>query len=205
RWAAKLNHQYVIDAVFARNLLPEITINGRWIHGYRFELSGNLLTTNLTARRFIDANMAYNEYVNDPQPEHLDMLVKTLYFYDQPPLLQKSIANISPRVKFAIVLNFQAIMAFLMQKTRYAIIWNRESKPGSENKLAVGMADTIYRLAKDGFGTVETLDNQNLITYLDLLLKNIIDSVNALHDNEINLGEIAERTGLSIAQIKTII
>lgn len=204
RWASKLKHRYVIDAVFAKNLLPEIIIDGALHPGYRFGLSGNLITTNLTAERFIDANIAYNEYVNDPKPEHLDMLVHVLYFNTEKAIDTKLLNKISARVKFAIVLNFQAIMAFLMQKTRYAIIWNRKGT-STDGKLTVGMADTVYQLSKDGYGPVGDIGNYNLIRYLDLLLKNIIDSVTMLNENEINIGDIAERTGLTIAQIKNII
>lgn len=208
RWAAKLKHRHVIDAVFSKNLLSELNINGKFYPGYRFGMDGNILTTSLTAGQFIDALTVYNEYVTHQGTEHLNLLIAVLYFRNQPEVVKKVVNTMPERVKMGILLNFQAIMAFLMNKTRYAIIWNRDGKDathGVSAKIDVGFADSIYSLAKNGFGTVAAIEKMNLVTYLDLLLKNIVDSVKILHENEINVAEIAERTNLSIAQVQRII
>lgn len=203
QWAAKLQYRYIIDAIFPKNLLPEININGHFYHGYRFYRSGSFLETSLTARQFIDAVTAYNAYLEKAVPEHIDKLIQVLYFNNQPQVVAKAIQHASDRVKYGVLLNFQAILAFLMNKTRYSIIWNRK---GDENdgisKLTMGISDTVYSLEKEGY---EDIENAGLFKYLDLLLKNIIDSVRMLNEAEVDIGEISEKTGLSINQIKKII
>jgi DNA-binding Xre family transcriptional regulator len=44
-----------------------------------------------------------------------------------------------------------------------------------------------------------------LTAFFDLLLKNIIDAVKTLRDMKMKKDEIAEKTGLSLAQINKII
>ena len=202
QWAAKLNHRYVIDGVFPKNLLPEINIKGHFYPGYHFHRTGSLVETSLTAGQFISAVTAYNAYVADNTDEHLNKLIQVLYFYEKPAVVAKAVNYASDRVKFGILLNFQAILAFLMNKTRYSIIWNRKENDDTKNKLSIGIADTVYSLEKDGY---ENIEEANLFKYLDLLLKNIIDSVRMLNENEVDIGEISEKTGLTINQIKKII
>jgi len=204
RWASKLAFRYVIDAVFAKNLLPNITIAGKSFPGYRFNLSGSVLSTSLTARDFIDATMVYNEYVTSHDPENLRQLIGILYFKNVINS-EKYISQVPERVSFAILLNFQAILAFLMNKTRYSMIWSRKAVENRENKLSVGVADSIYMLSKQGYGSVNELSSENLIVYLDLLLKNIIDLVQFMNANKSTIEEIATETGLTINQIKKII
>lgn len=203
QWAAKLQYRYVIDAVFPKNLLPELVINGHFYYGYRFHRSGSFIETSLTAAQFIEAIGAYNAYIENKKDEDLDQLIRTLYFYKQPAVVAKAINHAPARVKFGVLLNFQAILAFLMNKTRYSIIWGRkDDDSGRKNKLTVGISESMYSLEKEGY---EDIGNANLFKYLDLLLKNIIDSVRMLNDNDVDLGEISEKTGLSINQIKNII
>ncbi len=203
QWAAKLKYRYIVDAIFPKNLLPELLINGHYYHGYRFHRSGSFLETNLTAGQFISAVGAYNVYVESQKDEDLDQLIRILYFYEKPVVIAKAINYAPARIKLGVLLNFQAILAYIMNKTRYSIIWNRkEGESEAKNKLSVGIADTVYTLEKEGF---ENIENANLFKYLDLLLKNIIDSVRMLNDNEVDLGEISEKTGLTIQQIKKII
>lgn len=204
RWVSKLAYRYVIDAVFAKNLLPDITIAGKSYPGYRFGLSCSVLTTSLTTRDFTDATMVYNRYVESKDPENLRQLIGILYFKNVQNA-EKLIIQVPDRVSFAILLNFQAILAFVMNKTRYSIIWTRKAAVSQENKLSVGVADSIYMLSKQGYGSVNELSRENLVVYLDLLLKNVIDTVLFMHNNKSTIEEIATETGLAIHQVKKII
>lgn len=204
RWASKLEYRFVIDAVFPKNLLPDVIVFGKSYPGYRFNISSSVFSTSLTARDFIDATMVYNQYVETRDPENLRQLIGLLYFKNVQSS-EKLVREVSERDSFAILLNFQAILAFLMNNTRYSIIWSRKSSTASEKKLSVGVADSIYMLSKQGYGSVGELSRQNLVVYLDLLLKNVIDSVHMMHNNNATIEEIATETGLSITQVKKII
>lgn len=205
RWVKKLKYTYAIDAVFAKNLLPSIQLKDKKLYGYRFNLSAKFLKTTLTAQQFVYASMALDAYFKSNDENDLNMLIAILYGKDNPDLF----AELNPVTKFAVLLNFQAVMAFLMNKTKYSIIWHRGSNSNNtekkKNRYAVGAADSLYSLAKLGYGSIEELTEINLVRYLDLLLKNINDSVMMLHDHEVSVADIAERTGLSIPLITEII
>lgn len=204
RWVKKLKYHYVIDAVFVKNLLPSIQVGEKKVYGYKCQLIGNLLDTNLTAEQFINAGMAIDEYHKSKNEQHIDLLVSILY---KIPDLQQ-LKKVGPVTKFAVLLNYQAIVSFLMRKTKYSLIWYRE--PGAKTKtnnsrFTVGASESLLSLSKLGFGNVEQLSEYNLIRYLDLLLKNIVDSVKTLNDMKESVTKISERTGLSIPLITEIL
>lgn len=203
RWAKKLKYQYILDATFAKNLLPSIQVGEKRVYGYRCKLIGNLLDTGLTAQQFIDAGTALDEYSKSKDESHLDLLISILYKSE----LQQ-LKKLDPVTKFAVLLNYQAFVSFLIKKTKYSIIWHRE--PGkksnkNKNRYEVGAGESLYSMAKLGYGTIEELSEINLMRYLDLLLKNINDSVNTLDQYKVSIVEIAERTGLSVLLVNEIL
>lgn len=204
KWVRRQKYKYSIDAVFAKNLLPSIMVGEQKVYGYRFELNGSLLKTTMTAQQFINASMALDAYDKSHKDKDLNLLMAILYNKDNPDYFNK----VDPVIRFAVLLNYQAIMAFITRKTKYSIIWHRGKKqePKKEkNTYAVGAADSIYSLAKLGYGSIDDLSNYNLVRYLDLLLKNIVDSAHMLKDNDFDLAKISEHTGLSIELINQII
>lgn len=203
RWVKKLEYQYKIDAVFVKNLLPSIKLGEKKVYGYKCRLLGNLLDTNLTAQQFVNAGMALAEYEKSKDEKNLDLLISILYNTE----LQQ-LNNVGAVTKFAVLMNYQAILSFLMHRTKYSLIWYRDpsaKQKKNENRYAVGAADSLLSLAKAGYGSIDELSEINLVRYLDLLLKNLNDSVHALNEYKLSPIEIAERTGLSVALVNEIL
>lgn len=209
RWASKLQYTYVPDTVFAAQLLPEIKLKKEVFTGYRAKLTGGILDVSLNAQQYIDANTLLDEYYKSLNYELLNDLLSILYFpghynSEEIQLHAGKFETVSPIIKHAVLLNFQALTQFLALKTKYGLMWSRITNKKAP-QISVGFGDTIYSLAKLGYGTVEELSHINLMKFLDLSLKNIIDTVSYLNENEVSLAEIASKTGLSIANIQKLI
>lgn len=188
--AQRMKCHFVIDATFSKNLLPE----AGGVKGYAFAATNGFVATTLTAAQYVQATTLYGAYVESGSAEQLIMLAESLYPKGK---------NFTDAELHGILLNFQAIQSFLYQ-TKYGILWKRKGT-STKNKLSVGLADSIYTLSTEGYGSHNEVKNYNLITYLDLLLKQLIDSVKLLNSYELKLPEIAEKTGLSIEQINAIV
>jgi hypothetical protein len=206
QYVKKLKRQTLPDFVFAKNLLPEIGIDGKKYPGYIFELHDEIIHTTLTAEQYVNANLLYGKYIGTRNTSYLDMLVATLYCPKGADAI--SFAKIASKldyvVKQAIFICFQSIQTFLATRTKYAMLWNR--KPADkEDKFSLGLSDSIYSLSSAGYGSLTEVSKMPLTAFFDLLLKNIIDAVKTLRDMEVKKDEIAEKTGLSLAQINKII
>jgi hypothetical protein len=206
QYVKKLKRQIFPDLVFAKNLLPEIKINGKKYSGYIFELHDEIIHTSLTAEQYVNANLLYGKYINTRNPSYLDLLVATLYCPKNTDAI--SFADTAEKLddvaKQAVFICFQAIQTFLATRTKYAILWNR--KPTDKNdKFSLGLSDSIYSLSSAGYGSLNEVSQMPLTAFFDLLLKNIIDAVKTLRDMKMKKDEITEKTGLSLFQINKII
>ena len=209
RWASTLKYKYIPDISFATQLVPELRIKNEIFNGYQLTLKGNILDTNLKAQQYIDANIIIDEYYTSSNYELLNDLLAILYFpgpYDpeKRQLLASKFEVVNTVAKHAVLLNFQAFTQFLARKTKYGIMWHRTKKEKTP-EVSVGFGDTLYSLAKLGYGTVDELSHINLMTFLDLSLKNIIDSVSYLHENDVSIIEISDKTGLPVSSIQKLI
>ncbi len=188
--ASNMEYNFVIDAVFSKNLL---THAGGAV-GYSFNVEGGFISTSLTAEDYVQAVALYGAYIESGNPIHLKMMAVVLY---------PGGSSFTDAEQNAVFLNFGAIQSFLYN-TKYGILWKRKSS-NRNNKLTVGFMDSIYTLSSEGYGSHIEVKNYNLVTYLDLLLKLLINSVKTLHSYELPLPEIAEKTGLTVEQLNTII
>ncbi|MDR2449842.1 MAG: hypothetical protein LBD52_07785 [Prevotellaceae bacterium] len=206
QYVKKLKRQTLPDFVFAKNLLPEIEIAGKKYPGYIFELHDEIIHTTLTAEQYVNANLLYGKYIDVRNPSYLDMMVATLYCPKETDTISftETAEKLDHVAKQAVFICFQAIQTFLATRTKYAILWNRKPT-GKEDKFSLGLSDSIYSLSSAGYGSLTEVSQMPLTAFFDLLLKNIIDAVKTLRDMEVKKDEIAEKTGLSLAQINKII
>jgi len=199
RVAGKLKKHLEIDGVFAKNLVPEIRIRRKVYQGYRFTRIGGVLNTDLPAGDFIDASTLHDQYMLSGEEEHLNEMVRILY------KLPDGVAGRVPdATRAAILFNFRAILLFLTHQTQYGILWRKGSAKQDE-KISIGFVDSLYSLAKAGYGDTTRLKTISLVEFLDLLLKEIIDAVKQLKEAKKNVAEIAELTKLTIHQVQSIL
>jgi len=106
------------------------------------------------------------------------------------------------------LLNFLAITNFIVHQTKYAILFEKPKtgkKQKKQNMYSLGFAGNMYQLSKKGYGDSEKMENTNLFTFFDLLLKELSDSVSELEKAGKKKGEIAEIMNLTIPQVNDLI
>lgn len=205
----RTDYTYVVDACFAAQLIPSITISKTTYQGVDINTHCGHLSCSLTARQYIDASECLNNI--DKNPELLPLLAAILYKPSDCPG-QWSHDNVSlfaslPAATLeAVALCFQAFVLFLFTKTHFSILWKKgKNKDAQKGKLSVGLKEGIYTLSEDGYGDINTVGNISLIEYLEILRKKKIDAVRSMHAAEMKLTEIAEKTGLDLQTIQKII
>lgn len=206
RAARKLKKKVIVDGVFAANLIPVINYRRKSLDGYYFDLTGNLLSSNLKADQFIDATIAFDQFLQTGEEVFLDLLVGTLY----PEGVYKSaqvkktinrVIGIPVETKLAIFFNFQAIQLFLQEFTDYAVLWWKSPTSTAKKDKGLGLGDSLYSLSKAGYGDIQKLQKMSLLEMLNLLVKELRDAVQALQQVEKSPTEIMEATNLTLDQI----
>ncbi|MDR1716922.1 MAG: hypothetical protein LBS20_13880 [Prevotella sp.] len=161
----------------------------------------------LTARQYVDASECLSGVAKNP--ELMPLLAAILYcpgIYS-PEWAHANAAmfgSVNPATLEAVALNFQALVLMLFTKTHFSILWQR-GKDIQKNRLSVGLKEGIYALSEDGYGDIDKVGNMPLTEYLEILRKKKIDAVRTLHSADVKLPEIAEKTGLDIETINSII
>ncbi|MCW3784929.1 hypothetical protein [Plebeiibacterium sediminum] len=198
------------DFVFCSNLMP--TLNKSI--GYRFNMDDGLLSSSLSAGQFSDAMTISQQYGTAKKEDLLNLLCAILYPVHGNYKFEKaqehavSFKKLSTHHKQAIYINFKGILTFITQRTKFAILFNAPKKQGEstikEEKITIGFNKNIYTLSKNGYGDTEQLMKVNLVTFLDLLLNELIDAVKSMQNMEMELDKILSATGLSLSQLKLI-
>lgn len=205
RAARKMKRFLEVEAVFGRNLVTELP----GIHSmkaYRFKIENEFVDTSLTAAQYVDAYAVFESWSRENEVKKLDLLCAILYqeknYSGEVAHQRVELARtIPPEIKTAIVLNYMAIHLFFAQRTKYAILFTG-TETDKTGKISLGFHNSIYSLIKAGYGEVEKV---GLIKFLDLMLKELQDGVQALHDSEMKIEDIASKTKLTISQIKSLL
>lgn len=207
RWAKKAKKQIVPNFVFAANLVPEIKMRRSKLKGYTFKLDGKILTTSLSAAQYIEAQTAYNEYVNNADQNMLHLLIGILYCpgqYSSEKAIatSKTLHKLTQQTCDAVFINFQAIQLFLTQRTKYNLLFSGKSKKRKSAANQPGLEAVVFSLIKSG---VHSPDEMNLVKFFELMYNDLVSNIQALHNQEVPLDKIAEQTGLTIAKINQIL
>ena len=174
-----------ITVVLAENLLP--VLHGR--KGYRFhrDPSGKM-DCSLTAEQYIDALSLLQAYQATRQRSALLELARVLY-----PGLKET----DPDELQAVAYNFRGILAWIRAIPNYALIFSSAPAPGTAPvRNPVGLASSIYTLAKEGYGSIDEVKALPLFGYLDLLLQQSIETIRTLAASRMKPTQIAERLNL---------
>lgn len=198
RIAAAFKIQIDIDLYMCRQLLP--VLPGTNFQGYSFCVKNGFIETSLTAEQYLDANTVLGEFKGS-NPEVLDSLISILYpsAGSNPQILSK----LPKSVKMAVYYNYISILEWLSSLSKYAPIFSKNKSRA--NKLSVGNSGMLYHLSEKGYGSLNEVSGYNLCSFLDILLKQTIDSVMQLHSLKKKREEIAKELNLTIDQINSII
>lgn len=191
------------------SLLPNITFARQFVPvlagrpSYTISTTCSRLTCSLTALQYIEAVDALQAGSGQ-----LPLLAAILYSsrpydtaraLDLVPLMSRQ----SPLTLLSVRIVFEALVNFLYTRTAFSLL--AQFKPKPQSPIATTMADTLYDLATEGYGTVEQVEQLNVITFLSIMRKKTIDTVRSMRSMELSTPEIAARTSLPLSVINNII
>lgn len=203
RYLAKLDYKFVLNSCFCVQLIPYVSIQGKLYPGYIIDTGFNQLTCSLTALQFIEARSLLG-----CSKEMLPLLASILYHpgvyeSESAHALAKSFERLSDETLQSIAFNFSSFVNYLFSKTQFRILVAGESEKRSP--ITTGALESLYNLSNDGLGDISTIEQMNIIKYLTILRKKLIEAVQSMGFAEMPVVDIAKNTGLPISLIKQII
>lgn len=203
RYLDRLDYKYAVDSCFCKQLVPAIHLEDETFFAYNIETMFNRLTCSLTALQFIEAR----GLLGCPK-EQLPLLAAILYYPDRyssagAHKLAQKFTGLPMDELIPIAFNFQAFINYLFTKTEFKLLTELEETKVSA--ISTGALESLYNLSLDGFGDIETIEHMNVIQYLTILRKKIIDTVRSLHAAKMDKADIARETRLPIHIINEIL
>lgn len=203
RYLDRLDYKYAVDSCFCKQLVPAIHLEDETFFAYNIETMFNRLTCSLTALQFIEAR----GLLGCPK-EQLPLLAAILYYPDRyssagAHKLAQKFTGLPMDELIPIAFNFQAFINYLFTKTEFKLLTELEETKVSA--ISTGALESLYNLSSDGFGDIETIEHMNVIQYLTILRKKIIDTVRSLHAAKMDKADIARETRLPIHIINEIL
>ncbi|HIZ85926.1 MAG TPA: hypothetical protein IAC04_05510 [Candidatus Coprenecus stercoravium] len=205
RIASSFETRVDFDLCFPAQLLPHLPSDPA-LTGYRFSCRGTLASTDMTARQYVAAMGLLEAF--SPDAEYLDEILSSLlcvlYSGEDVDMEQYHGGRIPLTEKVAVMYNFRAVNEWVSRLPKYDLLFNRSAaRKGSRSPL--GMEGSLYALSEKGYGDIDKVGGMNLFTYLDVLLKQTMDSVRSLHSCKMKPHEIAGELSLSVEQVLNII
>lgn len=204
RYLSKLPYNYAVDSCFCKQMIPVIRFNDDELYSaYTIDTSFNRLTCSLTALQFIEACSLIGGSL-----EQLPLLAAILYYPDRyssdgAHSLAHKFVKLPVDELTAIAFNFQAFVNYLFTKTEFKLL--TEAKNTKVSAISTGALESLYNLSSDGLGDVDTIERMNILQYLTILRKKLIDTVRSLHSAKMEKVDIANETGLPIHLINDIL
>lgn len=199
----RLPYKYMLDSCFCAQLVPVINVGGELYSGYKIDTSFNHLTCSLTSLQFIEARK-----VAGGHPDLLPLLAAILYYpgrysSEGAQRLAFEFANLPGELLQAVAFNFRAFVNFLFSQTEYGLL--TAVTTDHEPAISTGALESLYNLSADGFGTADNVEQMNLLQYLTIIRKKLIETVRSLHATKMQLADIEKETGLPIRIIRKIV
>lgn len=202
RYLARLDYKYAVDSCFCKQLVPAIHLDDDIFLAYKIETMFNRLTCSLTALQFIEARSLLGP------KEQLPLLAAILYYPNRYSSsgaheLAQKFTKVPVDELVSIAFNFQAFINYLFSKTEFKLLTELEETKVSA--ISTGALESLYNLSSDGFGNIEVIEQLNVIQYLTILRKKLIDTVRSLYAAKMDKMDIAKETKLPIHIINEIL
>ncbi len=199
----RTDYRYVLDCCFCAQLVPVIEVGYDKYQAFDVNLSFSRLSTTLTALQFIEARELL-----DGSAASLPLLAAVLYYpgrysSEGAHRLAERMRQLDNALLTAIAFNFRAFVNYLFTQTDFKLL--TEPRGTSRSAISTGALEALYGLSSDGLGDADQVEHLNLIQYLTILRKKLIDSVRSLHAAKMELTEIEKETGLPVSVIKDIV
>lgn len=203
RYLSRLDYQFTLDSCFCKQLVPEVIVNDEIYPAYSIDTSFNVLTCSLTALQYIEARALMGKSV-----DMLPLLAAILYYpgtYSSAGAhrLASEFASLTEYELQAIAFNFQAFNNYLFSQTEFRLL--TASKEGKNSTISTGALESLYNLSNDGLGDITVIEQMNVIKYLTILRKKIIETVRSMSSMKMEKADIEKETGLPIHIINQIL
>lgn len=211
RLAKRMKKYYDVDAVFLKNLLPELTIGRRKFRGYSVDMDEGIATTTLSAIQFSDA-LSVTDKIIEGKQHLMPLLAGILYqrndYNDQLARERAEIfKTLDETTKQAVFLNFVAVREYIIKHTKYRILFKQSEadKKKAKDKYSNGLVDSIDTLVKLGYGTGEEMENKNLFRFLDMIIKSMRDAIRtAMKEKDAKKSDVAQKLDIPIEIINEL-
>lgn len=203
RYARTVDYTYIIDAVWAKNLIDEIILENSVLSGWTADVNNGILSTSLTALQFTQGCDLLSLITSTSSFRPLAVLVALLYGADiNDDKILKEIEMLPIIVISGVLLNFQAFVSYIFGCTHYAILWDTKTNSvKAKEVITSSFSDSLYHLCKDGYGNYEQIERMPLLTYLNIMRSDMIGSIKSMSASGSSADEIAEHTHLPITLI----
>ena len=193
-----------LDISFLKNPIPELPGIGT---GKKFNI-GLIIDTDLTAGTYSDAMDLVIAWEETGDQDILNYLVAILYT-DQDvhqvinnQSLIKKVSNLPLATKYAIYQWFISISSYFFKHPIYSHLYVGKKSEG--DRIQLGMSETIIRLAKIGYGTIEEIKRKKLDEYMDLQIAELQETIRGALAAGIEPVKLAEKTGRTLTQIEQL-
>ncbi len=205
RYLEKHEYRFVLKDSFCAQLIPSIKLDGKIYHGYSASSDFNMLTCSLTAIQYIEASEIISR---GKESELLPLIAAILYYpgkYDSEGAkkLAFKFINLPAGQLWAILFNFKCLINFIFNQTEFNLLTKSTLK--SSSTIVTGALESMYELCADGIGKAADVESINIITYLTLIRKKLIQSIKTMHSYQMKMNEIEEESGLPINIIEEIL
>lgn len=203
RYLSRLDYKFGLDSCFCKQLVPEVIVNDEVYPAYSIDTSFNVLTCSLTALQYIEARTLMGKSVN-----MLPLLAAILYYpgtYSSGGAhrLASVFAKLPEYELQAIAFNFQSFNNYLFTCTEFKLL--TASKEGNGSAISTGALESLYNLSNDGLGDITAVEQMNVIKYLTILRKKVIETVRSMNSMKMEKVDIEKETGLPIHIINQIL
>lgn len=207
RYAQKLEYSYKLDAVWAKNLIPEISLPNRVLKGWTADIQSGILSTSLSALQFTQGYDLLGN-ISEGNPTHtLAVLTALLYGVDTSDIDSiEGLEKLPDTILQGVALNFQALTSFIFKSVHYSILWNGgQGESSTKEHLNMAFSDSLYGLCKTGYGNYEQIEKMPLLTYLNILRTDLINGVKTLAASGQSVTDIAGQMNLPIDLIEKML
>ncbi|MBQ6732341.1 MAG: hypothetical protein IJR06_04405 [Paludibacteraceae bacterium] len=157
------------------------------------------IETNMTARQFADGvDLLSGVNGSDSEEFHLHILRRlSAVMYN---LEYDDTEKLPMAVLFGTSLWFTGVVQYFKEHPVYGMLFRRSTTAtaGSDSAFNLGMGEVILSLEKSGYHNAAAM---NLLEFMDAQIKMIKDTVAKAAAEGVKTGEIASKTGLSVADV----
>lgn len=203
RYLSKLDYKFVLDNCFCKQMISSVELDDEIYMGYTIDTGFNRLTCSLTALQYIEARALIGS-----SADTLPLLTAILYHpgpysSESAHRLASEFVRLPEKYLQAIAFNFQAFNNFLFTQTEFSLL--TAAHDAKHSAISTGALESLYNLSNDGLGDITVVEQMNIIKYLTILRKKIIEAVRSMNAMKMEKLDIEKETGLPIHIINQIL